>query len=183
MTKKAVFLMWLCLLPFALPQAAAQEVTAAESSSAQEQSGSDSVQSAAPPPGPSQSAVPPRPRPPGGGKAPGGRPKPRGFEGVDQPTRSPMGFYQNWADNSIKSIREHGQDGDYAVIAGKIADDLEDGCYMLQDTAAELIKICRLEETVPADLQLQQGGEYIFWIRVNKSLFATTLDVLMMAEN
>lgn len=123
---------------------------------------------------------PPVPPPPG---ALNGRPKPRGFEGVDERMHAPMGFYQNRADNSIKSLKEHGQDGDYAVIEGVIAEYLGDECYLLQDKTADTIKICRSEETVPADLQLQTGGEYIFWVQVDKSLFSLSLDVLLMAEN
>lgn len=109
-------------------------------------------------------------------------PKPRGFDEVDNRFRAPMGFYQNRTDNTIKNLKDKGKDGDYAVIAGIIVQDLGSDCYVLEDDAHDQIEFCRMPSTQPKDLALHAGHRYLLWTQIDRQLFSLSLDLLVFAE-
>lgn len=109
-------------------------------------------------------------------------PKPQGFDEVDKRFRAPLGFYQDRTDNTIKNLKDNGQDGDYAVIAGTIVQELGDDCYVLADEAGDKIEICRLPSTQPEDLAIVNGHHYMLWTQIDKKFFSLSLDVLLFAD-
>lgn len=106
---------------------------------------------------------------------------PRGFDSVDPRFTAPRGFAQNNSGNTIQSIREHCQDGDYVLLEGQVTAVHKDNTFTFTDKNSDSITMYVSAQTrMEPGMQLCANCGYQIWARVHQSFLHKELDVLLI---
>ncbi len=108
-------------------------------------------------------------------------PLPRGFDRIIPRQRSPQGFANNNAANTVADIKAAAADGDHVTLTVRVEQKNSDQSYNLCDTGRECITGRLSADAKPEGQQLQPGLSYLIWARVNAGFFSTSLEILIFA--